>query len=317
MATGKSTPPIDPTSKSPHSDRTNGQVLAPANGSTPQAHPFAPDNGRYVTKEEYMAVYYEGLDANYEWNNGYLEAKPVASILQSKLHLWFLMLLHYFLKEQNLAEMMILEIGFDMTVLDPDKPGQMKEVIRKPDIGVVRHDNPVTLHEQDRKFKGICDICVESISDSARSEIIRDTVLKKAEYEFAAVKEYYILDPTGEHMVFYTLSPAGTYVEMVPDAAGVIRSTVLPGFQFRVDDLYRRPDFTELALHPVYSGYLLREYQETVERAVSAEAQAIMEAARAEAEAARAETEAARAARAEAEIERLRAELAQARGSGS
>ncbi len=40
------------------------------------------------------------------------------------------------------------------------------------------------------------------------------------------------------------------------DDDGVIRSRVLPGFQFRWDDLLQRLDIEELALDEVYSGYV-------------------------------------------------------------
>lgn len=46
-------------------------------------------------------------------------------------------------------------------------------------------------------------LCVESLSDSTKDDVERDTVIKKFEYEFAGVQEYYILDPNNEHMHFY------------------------------------------------------------------------------------------------------------------
>ena len=173
MATIKTAPTIKSGDKLLNDDH------AKSNGVTTKTISYAPDDGCYVSKEVYMAIYYEGMDANYEWNNGYLEAKPVASVIQAKMHLWFLMLLHHFLTENPLAEMMLLEIGFDMYVPNPKIPGQYKNVTRKPDIGIVRNDNAVTLHEQDRKYHGICDLCVESLSDSSYREIARDVCSKR------------------------------------------------------------------------------------------------------------------------------------------
>lgn len=245
-----------------------------ANGTAAQPIPHAPDDGKIVTYEEYMADYYENhMDANYEWNDGVLEAKPVASLIQSKLHLWFLILLNHYLDENPVAEMMLLEIGFDLRVPNQKRPGQLKDAVRKPDIGIVRNDNPVVFHPNDRKYKGICDICVESISTSARSEIERDITDKKSEYAFVGVKEYYILDPEGKHMFFYELTTPGTYTEMQPDSNGVISSTVLPGFQFRVEDLYSRPDYKDIALEPPYRGYLMLDYQRAILRVEEVEAQ--------------------------------------------
>ena len=54
----------------------------------------APDEGRYVTKEEYWARWYANpysdRDVKYEWNNGRLEAKPSSTFAQLALYNWFL-----------------------------------------------------------------------------------------------------------------------------------------------------------------------------------------------------------------------------------
>lgn len=68
-------------------------------------------------------------------------------------------------------------------------------------------------------------------------------------------------------MHFYQRTAAGVYVEMQPDAQGVIRSQSLPGFQFRRRDLKRLPTLEELALDPVYQGYVLLRYQAAAQAA--------------------------------------------------
>jgi len=47
----------------------------------------------------------------------------------------------------------------------------------------------------------------------------------------------------------------------------VIHSNVLPGFQFRLRDLYRKPSLETLAVDEVYQGYVLLEYQAALARA--------------------------------------------------
>jgi len=84
------------------------------------------------------------------------------------------------------------------------------------------------------------------------------------------VQEYYILDPTGEHMHFFQLTPDRQYEEIQPDAERVIRSQLLPGFQFRHSDLYELRALEELALDEVYQGFVLPKYQESL-AAVAAE----------------------------------------------
>ena len=102
----------------------------------------------------------------------------------------------------------------------------------------------------------------------------------------------------------------------------VIRSTILPGFQFRVRDLYDLPSLETLARDAVYETYILLYYQAALAQAELERQRAEKERQRAEAElAARQLAEAQAAAEvaarqaAEAELARLRAELAQLRGN--
>ncbi len=245
---------------------------------------------RYVSKEEYWAKYYES-EHNYEWNNGYLEEKPMSTRVQSYLLQWFLGVVRQYVETHEGHDLMIIDIGFEMTVPNPDKPQEMKEVIRKPDLAVITPDNPMRWGDEERSYRGLCDFCVESLSDSDKKELERDTKIKKAEYEFAGVREYYILDPSDKEMHFYQRTPAGKYQEIVPDADGVIHSQVLKGFQFRKSDLNLQPTLEELAIDPVYQNYILLGYQAALAKAEREELRAEHERQRAEHEQQRAEHE--------------------------
>lgn len=260
--------------------------------------------GRHVSEAEYWEHYYSHPYFNYEWNNGVLEEVPVANYIQYTLYKWFINLIDHFLLVHQIARMIALETGFR---LDPDGG---RASIRKPDLGVVLHSNPVSLGDEEHSYKGIFDLVIESMSDSRKSEVERDTVQKKGEYAAAGVKEYFILDPKNNHMHFYRLTRWGTYKEIVPSADGVIRSQVLPGFQFRLRDLLQMPSAIEMASESVYQGFVLPEHQEVVEwaeyerkRADQAIAEADVATKRADAETTRANTEAARA---DAEAERAK-----------
>ena len=256
------------------SSSTQAEPLAPPDSSV---NPFAPDDGRYVTKEEYWAKWYENpypdIDVSYEWNNGRLEAKPWANAPQLYLYNWFLDLLRRFVSTYAIAKLINLETGFVLTIADPEEPSGQREAVRKPDIGVILNSNPVSWGGVDqRHFEGVCDMVVEAVSDSTPAEVLRDTEEKRRDYALAGVKEYYILDPNGEHMRFYRLIPEGRYEEMQPDAEGVIGSEVLPGLQFRIEDMQRQPDLEELALDDVYCGYVIPGFQVAVARAAAEEA---------------------------------------------
>ena len=212
----------------------------PQNGATindQEEQDFVDTNGHFdglnVSEERYWADYYQNTEATYEWNNGRLEQKPMSDYAQFQLYLWFLNLLKDFLHVNPIARMVGLELGFRMQLPE-------KTVVRIPDLAVVLNSNQIPLADKDRSYKGIFDICIESISDSKQQYIDRDVIDKKNEYAAAGVSEYYILDERGKETQFYRLTPAGVYVPIRPQD-GIIRSTVLPGFQLRYADLYRLP----------------------------------------------------------------------------
>lgn len=310
---------MEPAKPAPDAPQTQVDS-SPSNGSTTvdaaalpdtEVNPWAPDEGRHVTLEEYWAKWYENpypdIDVSYEWNNGILEAKPSANKPQLDLGNWFLDLLRRYLETHEIAELINMETGFFLTMADAEEPSGMRRAVRKPDIGVILHSNPVSWGGIDqRSFAGVCDAVVEFLSDSTLTEVRRDTEEKRRDYALAGVKEYTILDPSGEHMRFYRLTPQERYEEIPPDAEGVIHSEALPGFRFRTEDLWRLPELTELALDEVYSGYVIPAYRAAVTRAEYAEGQAAVTAQRADAEAIARRQAEERVQALEAELARLR-----------
>ena len=240
--------------------------------TTAQGKRYAPDDGRRVSKEEYWAKWYESpypdMDVSYEWNNGILAAKPLPNAPQVRQYGWFFTLMSCYIQSHPIAELINLETGVSMTVVDVSEPSGVWEVVYKPDIGVILNGNPAPWGAVElRAFEGVCDMIVEEISDSTLAEVRRDTEEKKGGYARAGVKEYYILDPSGRHMHFYRLVADRGYAEIQADAAGVIRSEVLPGFQFRRSDLHKLPDLAELSLDEVYAGYVIPGHRDSVNRA--------------------------------------------------
>jgi hypothetical protein len=232
-------------------------------------------------------------------------------------------LLEHFLKVHPIADWVVLDMGFRLALAE-------KTVIRRPDLGVVRRDNPEPLRPGMASYPGVFDLCIEALSDRRQRDIRRDTVTKHDEYAGGGVPEYYILSHRDEHQAFYSLDASGRYVPL-PITDGIVRSRVLPGFQFRQSDLCAQPDWDSLRADPVYAGFVLPGWTAAEQRAELATVRAETEAARAElaterAELAteRAETEAARAElateraeieaaarrQAEAELARLRAQIA-------
>ena len=283
---------------------------------------YAPDHGRRVTKEEYWARWYQNpypdIDVSYEWNNGILEAKPLPNYPHIRLYRWFSLLLGCYVQVNPIAKFIDLETGVSMTVLDASQPSGKWEVVYKPDIGVVLNDNPAPWGAIElRAFEGVCDMIVEAVSDSTLAEVRRDTEEKKRGYALAGVKEYFILDPADRYMRFYRLTAGRRYQEIQPDTAGVIRSQVLPGFQFRRQDLLNLPDLSELALDEIYTEYVIPGFSDAVTKFENAEKRAAAEtAARQQAEQ-RAATETVARQQAEEQLQALQAELARLRQQSS
>ncbi len=174
------------------------------------------------------------------------------------MYAWFYELLSHFLKVNPVGLVMGLEFGFRLKL-----PG--KTTVRKPDLALILNSNPVQPSYSDAAFKGVFDLCVESLSHSSKKVITRDTVLKKKEYSIIGVKEYYILDSNGRETSFYRRGKQGRYEHIKP-VNGVIRSGILPGFRFRVADLYNRPSLIELADDKVYIDFVMPFYTEEKKR---------------------------------------------------
>lgn len=282
-------------------------AIAEASAKAPAAASAA-----LVSEDDYWRQYYLDAERRYEWNNGRLEEKPVSDQATYLVYLWFVELLRHYLREHPVGQLAALEMGFRLAL-----PG--RTVIRRPDLGLVLAANPAPLLPLDRSYHGVFDLCVEALSDEDRASIVRDMVTKKAEYAAAGVPEYYILHRTDGHLGFFSLSPSGLYQPIAP-VDGVIQSRVLPGFQFRIDDLQRQPEPDRLLDDPVYP-FVLPGWREAdrraaaaQEQAVAAQEQAAVAQEQAAAEAERAATEAERAAVAEQRAEAAERELARLRG---
>ena len=240
-------------------------ALAEPRRPRPEPEPLGPPSqaGRRCSEEEYWRTYYLDADIHYEWNKGRLEEKPVSDYETFLVYEWFMHLLRLFLDTRPIARMVALEMGFRL-------PLSTGTVIRKPDFGVVCNDNPRPLLPLDVAYHGVFDLCVEALSDHKRRDLLRDTRVKKAEYAAGGVPEYYILHRTLERQAFFTRTADGVYAAIAP-ADGVIRSRVLPGFQFRPTDLCHRPEHATLRDDPVYAAFVLPGWRAAEERAHAAE----------------------------------------------
>ncbi|QTA78551.1 Putative restriction endonuclease type II, DUF820 [Desulfonema limicola] len=218
------------------------------------------EEGRAVSEEEYWEKYCIHPDYNYEWNNGCLEVKPrILSPDGIFLWGWFFKLIKNFIENYPDAEILLIKTGF--TPFKKEKP------VYQMEMGVILNTNPVPIVSDSFSYPGICDMCIEIISCLSSEEIKCYTAGKKKEHEAAGVKEYFILDDKRKDMCFFRLNKLGVYEHIEPFDGDIIRSDVLPGFQFRISDLYTLPPDIEMVKHDVYKPFIMTHYQAEKQRA--------------------------------------------------
>ncbi len=105
-------------------------------------------DGVAISLDRYWSEIYQQTARVYEWNNGILEEKPMADVLKFEMYVWFLMLLKDYLSVNPIAKMIGQELGFTLNLTSGTK-------VRAPDLGIVRHNNPIPLADRDRTYDGI------------------------------------------------------------------------------------------------------------------------------------------------------------------
>ncbi len=232
-----------------------------------------------VSENIYWEKYYAHGDKNYEWNNGYLEEKSVSDFATFLIYHWLVKLFGFYFETHRNGTLVNLEMGFRLDLAE-------KITIRKPDLGIITNSNPVQFSLRDRTYQGIFDLCIEALSDSSKKEVLRDTVTKKQEYAQAGVKEYFIIyDKEGDintEMEFYHLDNKGVYQPIERIDGDLIQSQLFPGFQFRISDLYKRPEMQSMCNDPIYKDFVFPPYHQQKQRADSEEQRADFEKQRAD-----------------------------------
>ena len=236
--------------------------------------------GRRVSEAAFWRDYYRQSDICYEWNNGVLEEKPVSSQETFLIYAWLRRLLETFLTSHPIAALTGLDMGFRLAL-------PTGTVIRRPDMAVVHNTNPTPLLLKQNAYQGIYDLCIEALSDRRQADIDRDSEQKKREYAEGGVPEYYILHADPGLRGFYRRDATSGLYRPIPEHDGVIASSILPGFRFRLADLLRRPEDEALLDDPVYADFVLPGWQRDRARAEAERRRAEDAARRAEAMAAR------------------------------
>ncbi|HJQ82703.1 MAG TPA: Uma2 family endonuclease [Candidatus Binatia bacterium] len=178
---------------------------------------------RSMTEDEFVAWCNE--DTNAEWVDGVVILKEPVSADHDEVAWWLRTLLQHYVEERGLGRVS----GPQFAVRLPRRPSR-----REPDVVFVatgRRDAVRPNH-----VEGPPDLVIEVVSPESQS---RDRREKYLEYEAAGVTEYWIADPVSRMLEAYRLVE-GSYTP-IPESAGRIDSTVVPGWSVRPAWLWDEP----------------------------------------------------------------------------
>jgi len=178
-----------------------------------------------LSYEEFLAWCDEDTWA--EWVDGEVVLLSPASLSHQRVMVFLATVLNIFARALHLGQ--VLSAPFQMK-LGPDGPG------REPDLLFVAREHLGRLLPT--RLEGPADLVVEIVSPESRE---RDRGQKYGEYEAAGIGEYWLIDPERQEAAFHRLGPDGRYHLLPVDAAGVVRSEVLPGFWLRIAWLWQDP----------------------------------------------------------------------------
>ncbi len=179
---------------------------------------------KHISFEEYL----RWPDTEFcEWEDGIIIPFPQIDLTHDALSRFFRSAADVYLDLTTGGR--VLSAPFVMRVSDAPNA-------RQPDVMIVKQEN---LSRVKRTYlDGPADVVIEVISEES---VDRDRGRKFIEYEAGKVKEYWIIDPLRQEMLFYTLNDEGLFQPIPLDASGVFRSIALPNFALDVRNFWKQP----------------------------------------------------------------------------
>ena len=122
-------------------------------------------------------------------------------------------------------------------VFGPNLQIRLRPRLRRiPDLLFISHERLHLLEEA--HFEGAPELAMEIVSSDSQE---RDEDDKYKEYEAFGIREYWIIAPLAERIDVYHLSEQRKYEPLLPDASGVYRSAVIPGFFVNPQWIWHQP----------------------------------------------------------------------------
>lgn len=184
---------------------------------------LAPSQPARMTYQEFLDWLDE--DTLAEWVDGEVIMTSPASDAHQNLSDFLTSVLRVFVESRGLG--WVRSAPFQM---------RLETSGREPDLLFVTSDHVDRVRHT--YLEGPASLAVEIVSPESAG---RDRGEKFYEYEQAGIPEYWLLDPQTRRAEFYQIGPEGQYHLIAPDAAGVYRSSILPGFWLQVDWLWQQP----------------------------------------------------------------------------
>jgi Uma2 family endonuclease len=175
----------------------------------------------HMSEEQF--VRWADEDTHAEW----VEVKMPIDRIHGAIQFWLRSLIQGFVKRRKLE---FVE-GQQFTMRLGHVPSR-----RDPEVLYVSADNE---HLVQRTFvDGPADPVVEIVSPDSASGDYRE---KYHEYEAGGVAGYWIVNPDNQEVEAHALGASGRYERLPIGEDGIIRSKAMPGFWFRLADVFMAP----------------------------------------------------------------------------
>ncbi len=216
------------------------------------SQPRPPSPGHGMTYEEFLA--WTDEDTLAEWVDGEVVMNSPANLRHEEIEAFLSDLLKAYAAVHSLGK--VLSSRFQM---------KLSSSGREPDLLFIATQHLDRL--KDTYLDGPADLVVEIVSPESAG---RDRGDKFYEYRAAGIPEYWLIDPMLTQAEFYQLDAQGRYQLAPPDAQGIYRSRVAPGFWLSVDWLWQDPlpDAVQTLLRidrEAYAAYLREQIRQAEE----------------------------------------------------
>ena len=184
--------------------------------------------GLRMSEEEFIRWY--TFEGKAEWVDGEVIVMPPVSGEHEDVQWWLKSLLKFYADERKLGVVrgpqFVMRLQFGS--------GRRKVSRREPDILFIAASRGHLL--KPNHLEGSPDLALEIVSPESQT---RDRRQKYLEYEWAAVREYWIVDPLSQTVEAYARQ-GETFVE-ITEIEGKLASSVVPGWYLRPAWLWQQP----------------------------------------------------------------------------